>query len=90
MRNVVQRIPKPCVVGSNPTGGADALGLLGNGPAVGHRRGILSNRRDWLTRSGGAAAVPGDTSVRSSVSTEIPDSVYGTSSPRLSPPLSTR
>ncbi len=44
----------------------------------------------WLTRSGGAAAVPGDTSVRSSVSTEIPDSVYGTPSPRHSPPLSTR
>jgi hypothetical protein len=33
------RIPKPCVVGSNPTGGADALGPLGNGPAVAHHRG---------------------------------------------------
>jgi hypothetical protein len=69
------RIPKPCVVGSNPTGGADAFGRAGNDPAEADE--VLSNRRE-IAREQGGDGCAGRTAVRSDVSAEVPDSVYGT------------
>jgi hypothetical protein len=73
------RIPKPCVVGSNPTGGADGLVSWATTRPSHNTEEVLSNRWELARERGGGCA--GNTPVRSSDSAEVPDSVYGTPSP---------